>query len=117
MLKKVILVPFVHRFKLHVLDLQPFVKKGVFTISWTGGAQNFDFMNGQILPKQCGGQLCVDILLIIHNQRCVPIGNLTLLLNSVASSRLGTVTIIQPGFVTFSLRIFQVLKNKVNGFL
>lgn len=28
MLKKVILVPFVHRFKLHVLDLQPFVKKG-----------------------------------------------------------------------------------------
>lgn len=94
-----------------------FVKKGVFTISWTGGAQTFDFMNGQILPKQCGGQHCVDILLIIHNQRCVPIGNLTLLLNSVASSRLGTVTIIQPGFVTFSLRIFQVLKNKVNGFL
>ena len=78
-------------------------------------------MNGQILPKQCGGQHCVDIfyflLIIIHNQRCVPIGNLTLLLNSVASSRLGTVTIIQPGFVTFSLRISQVLKNKVNGFL
>ena len=101
-----------------MLDLQPFVEKGVFTISWTGGAQTFDFMNGQILPKQCGGQHCVDILLIIiHNQCCLPIGNLTLLLNSVASSRLGTVTIIQPGFVTFSLRIFQVLKNKVNGFL
>ena len=87
-------------------------------MSWTGGAQTFDFMNGQILPKQCGRQHCVDILLIIiHNQCCLPIGNLTLLLNSVASSRLGTVTIIQPGFVTFSLRIFQVLKNKVNGFL
>ena len=47
-----------------MLDLQPFVKKGVFTISWTGGAQTFDFMNGQILPKQCGGQHCVDILLV-----------------------------------------------------
>lgn len=94
------------------------LRKGFSLLSLTEGAQTFDFMNGQILPKQCGGQHCVDILLIIiHNQRCVPIGNLTLLLNSVASSRLGTVTIIQPGFATFSLRIFQVLKNKVNGFL
>ena len=100
-----------------MLDLQPFVKKGVFTILWTGGAQNFAFMNGQILPKQCGGQSCVEVLLIIHNQHYVPIGNLTLLLKSVASSRLGTVTIVQPGFVMCSLRIFQVLKNKVNGFL
>ena len=103
--------------QIQVTCVRPFVKKGVFTISWTGGAQNFDLMNWQILPKQCGGQHCVDILLIIHNQCCVPIGNLTLLLNSVASSRLGTVTIIQPGFVICSLRIFQVLKNKVNGFL
>ena len=33
----------------------------------------------------------------------------TLLLNTVASSRLGTVTKIHPGFMTCSLRIFQVL--------
>ena len=38
----------------------------------------------------------------------------TLLLNSVASSRLGTVTKIHPGLITCSRMNFQVLYKKEN---
>ena len=100
-----------------MLDLQPFVKERGFHYILDKRGSNFDFLNRQILQTMWRAKLCRNFINKIHNQHCVPIGNLTLLLKSVASSRLGTVTIIQPRFVTCSRRIFQVLKNKVNGFL